>query len=216
LAGSAHPADRDLSSCWQQRLSVSQDGHPEAEHERPTCARPTIVRSESVCLGRTRDSAIPASSDGFAGKLKAAIDIEAGTSQHHITSKSSWIRTVRPLGYCAAVVSMRHFWIDVLRPQIVASHHLTGAVAQGDHSVRVLGCQLFVQPTSNFVPPRALSLRGRIGCVRSSHVAPHCPDFSGQQLTYSMAMSSVPSTASVTRIKPAVWPLRHKLRQKPF
>ena len=58
----------------------------------------------------------------------------------------------------------------------MASHHSTNAVTEGDHSVRVLGHQLFIQPTSNLVPPRALSLRGGVGFVRSSHLAPHCPD----------------------------------------
>jgi hypothetical protein len=55
---------------------------------------------------------------------------------------------------------MRQSGVTLLRPRIVASHHATTAVAEGDHAVRVLGDQCLVQPTSNVEPLRTLSLRG--------------------------------------------------------
>jgi hypothetical protein len=58
----------------------------------------------------------------------------------------------------------------VLRKWIVASHHLTGAIAQNEQSVRILEHQLFIQPASNPVSPRAFSCFGGMRCVRASHV----------------------------------------------
>ena len=52
----------------------------------------------------------------------------------------------------------------------MASDLLTGAIAQNDQSVRVLGHQLFIQPMGNLVPPRAPLLCGGDGCVRANHV----------------------------------------------
>src|SRR5215469_8514622 len=52
---------------------------------------------------------------------------------------------------------------SLLRPQIVASHHPTVAVAQDNHSVRVLRHQRIVEPASNLQPLRA----GR--CLRGTH-----------------------------------------------
>ena len=49
----------------------------------------------------------------------------------------------------------------------MASDLLTGAIAQNDQSVRVLGHQLFIQPMGNLVPPRAPLLCGGDGCVRA-------------------------------------------------
>jgi hypothetical protein len=57
--------------------------------------------------------------------------------------------------------------ITLLRPWIVASHHFTTAVTEGDGSVRVLGHQGAIQLTSNTKP----TLRNGAGCLRNSHVA---------------------------------------------
>jgi hypothetical protein len=76
----------------------------------------------------------------------------------------------------------------MLRERIVASHHLSSTIAQNDQSVRVLGHQLFVQPTSNPVPPRTLSFFGGMRCVRASHVAVRPKTVWLNQLTYSRVM----------------------------
>ena len=51
--------------------------------------------------------------------------------------------------------------VTLLRPRIMASHHPTTAIAEGDQPIRVLGHQRLVEPASDDEPIRALSLRSR-------------------------------------------------------
>ena len=51
--------------------------------------------------------------------------------------------------------------VTLLRPRIMASHHPTTAVAEGDQPVRILGYQRSVEPASDVEPRHALSLRSR-------------------------------------------------------
>src|SRR6478735_6536982 len=66
--------------------------------------------------------------------------------------------------FCAGLSEV---WSARFRPGIVARHHFTTAVTEGDGSVRVLGHHGSKQPTSNSKP----TLRNGAGCLRNSHVA---------------------------------------------
>jgi len=60
--------------------------------------------------------------------------------------------------------------VIMLWPWIVASHHATTAITEGDQSVGVLSHQRLEQPASDLKPRHVLSRLGRVWHVRNSHV----------------------------------------------
>ena len=66
--------------------------------------------------------------------------------------------TKRPLARAKLEQPSPDPWVTLLRPRIVASHHATTAVAEGDHAVRVLGDQWAL------VTRTAFGVSGEWGC----------------------------------------------------